>query len=90
MSLREGLRRTIDESGPEALIGATQVATGSPHNNTLSGNVQVSGTSWPSGAQTVINQSGVGGSTPPPPGSGPLHAVGAGKCLDDPSSSTTP
>ncbi len=70
--------------------GATQVATGSPHNNTLSGNVQVSGTSWPSGAQTVINQSGVGGSTPPPPpGSGPLHAVGAGKCLDDPNSTTT-
>ncbi len=158
--------------------GATQVATGSPHNNTLTGNVQVSGYNWPSGAQTVINQSGVGASgvntvtvTSPgnqsdavgtpinslqvqatdsasgqtltfsatglPPGlsisssglitgtptsggtfspvvtakdttgssgstsftwsisggstgsTGPLHAVGAGKCLDDPNSSTT-
>ena len=39
--------------------GATQVATGSPHNNTLTGNVQVSGTSWPTGAQQVINQSGI-------------------------------
>ena len=34
--------------------GATKVATGSPHNNVLSGNVQVSGTNWPSGAQQVI------------------------------------
>jgi hypothetical protein len=42
--------------------GATQVATGSPHNNTLTGNTQVSGTNWPSGAQSVINQSGVGAS----------------------------
>ena len=39
--------------------GATQVATGSPHNNTLNGNVQVSGTNWPSGAQQVISQSGI-------------------------------
>jgi hypothetical protein len=39
--------------------GATQVATGSPHNNVLSGNVQVSGTNWPSGAQQVISQAGV-------------------------------
>jgi hypothetical protein len=29
------------------------------------------------------------GVTPPPTGTGPLHAVGAGKCLDDPNSSTT-
>ena len=71
--------------------GATQVATGSPHNNVLTGNVQVSGTSWPSAAQQVIAQAGItsggggtGGST------GALHAVGAGKCLDDPSSTTTP
>jgi len=39
--------------------GATQVATGSPHNNTLTGTVQISGTNWPSGAQQVINQSGI-------------------------------
>jgi len=38
--------------------GVTNVATGSPHNNTLTGNVQVSGTNWPSAAQQVINQSG--------------------------------
>jgi len=43
--------------------GATQVATGAPHNNTLNGNVQVSGTNWPTGAQQVINQSGVGASS---------------------------
>ena len=42
--------------------GATQVATGSPHNNVLSNNVQVSGTNWPSGAQQVISQAGVQGS----------------------------
>ena len=34
--------------------GATEVATGSPHNNVLTGNVQVSGNNWPSGAQQVI------------------------------------
>ncbi|MFD1048721.1 right-handed parallel beta-helix repeat-containing protein, partial [Kibdelosporangium lantanae] len=39
--------------------GATQVATGSPHNNVLNGNVQVSGTNWPSGAQQVIASAGV-------------------------------
>jgi hypothetical protein len=68
--------------------GATQVATGSPHNNVLTGNVQVSGTNWPSGAQQVIAQAGVtgtgGGS------SGALRAVGAGRCLDVPNASTTP
>lgn len=69
--------------------GATQVATGSPHNNVLTGNVQVSGTNWPSGAQQVIAQAGVtsGGGTG---STGALHAVGAGKCLDVPNSSTTP
>jgi hypothetical protein len=69
--------------------GATQVATGSPHNNVLTGNVQVSGTNWPSGAQQVIAQAGVtsGGSTGGTTGA--LHAVGAGKCLDVPNSSTT-
>jgi len=69
--------------------GATQVATGSPHNNTLSGNVLVSGYNWPSGAQQVISQSGVGGSVSTGGSTGPLHAVGAGKCLDDPNSTTT-
>jgi hypothetical protein len=43
--------------------GATQVATGSPHNNVLSGNVQVSGYSWPQGAQQVIVQAGRQSST---------------------------
>jgi hypothetical protein len=43
--------------------GATQVATGSPHNNVLSNNVQVSGTNWPSGAQQVISQAGVQAAT---------------------------
>jgi hypothetical protein len=69
--------------------GATNVATGSPHNNVLTGNTQVSG-GWPSAAQQVINNSGIsGGTTPPPPTGSPLHAVGAGKCLDVPNSSTT-
>jgi hypothetical protein len=39
--------------------GATEVATGSPHDNVLSGNVQVSGYNWPSGAQQVISQAGL-------------------------------
>ena len=39
--------------------GATEVATGSPHNNVLSNNVQVSGYNWPSGAQQVIGQAGI-------------------------------
>ncbi|MFC5910508.1 RICIN domain-containing protein [Streptacidiphilus monticola] len=68
--------------------GATNVATGSPHNNVLSGNVQVSGTNWPAGAQEVIAQAGVttnGGN-----GTAVIHAVGANKCLDDNNWSTTP
>jgi hypothetical protein len=70
--------------------GATQVATGSPHNNVLTGNVQVSGTNWPSGAQQVIAQAGVtGGGSTGGGTTGALHAVGAGKCLDVPNSSTT-
>jgi hypothetical protein len=32
---------------------------------------------------------GSGGNPPPQTGTGPLHAVGAGKCLDDPNSSTS-
>jgi hypothetical protein len=68
--------------------GATQVATGSPHNNVLTGNVQVSGTNWPSAAQQVIQQVGVtgGGGT----NGAAVHAVGAGRCLDVPGVSTTP
>jgi hypothetical protein len=69
--------------------GATSVATGSPHNNVLSGNVAVSGTNWPSGAQQVIAQAGVTGGGTGSATTGALHAVGAGKCLDVPSASTT-
>jgi hypothetical protein len=69
--------------------GATQVATGSPHNNVLTGNVQVSGYNWPSGAQQVISQAGIPGSSSGGGGSGEVHAVGAGKCLDVPNLSTT-
>ncbi|GAB7184360.1 hypothetical protein ATKI12_4191 [Kitasatospora sp. Ki12] len=68
--------------------GATQVATGAPHNNVLTGNVQVSGTNWPSGAQQVITQAGVTGG-PGTGTTGAMHAVGAGKCLDVPNASTT-
>ena len=39
--------------------GSTEVATGSPHNNVLSNNIQVSGYNWPSGAQQVISQAGI-------------------------------
>jgi hypothetical protein len=39
--------------------GATQVATGAPHNNVLSGNVPVSGDDWPADAQQVISQAGI-------------------------------
>jgi hypothetical protein len=67
--------------------GATQVATGSPHNNVLTGNVQVSGTSWPAGAQQVMAQAGVTGGSGTGT-TGALHAVGAGKCLDVPNAST--
>ncbi|MFE9451861.1 ricin-type beta-trefoil lectin domain protein [Streptomyces sp. NPDC006739] len=68
--------------------GATNVATGSPHNNVLTGNVQVSNTNWPSDAQQVIAQAGVttgGGSNT----GTALRAVGAGKCLDVPNASST-
>ncbi|WP_328644388.1 ricin-type beta-trefoil lectin domain protein [Amycolatopsis sp. NBC_00348] len=67
--------------------GATNVATGSPHNNVLSGNVQVSGTSWPSGAQQVIAAAGPGGTGP---AAGPVRAAGAGRCLDVNGVSTAP
>ncbi|HEU5355409.1 MAG TPA: RICIN domain-containing protein [Actinocrinis sp.] len=67
--------------------GAANVDTSSAHNNVVSGNVQVSGTNWPAGAQEVINQSGVtsnGGV-----GTARLTAVGANRCLDDNNFSTT-
>ncbi|GAA1941561.1 RICIN domain-containing protein [Kitasatospora viridis] len=67
--------------------GATVVATGSPHNNVLSGNVQVSGYNWPAGAQEVIAQAGV--TTNSGIGAAPIHAVGANKCMDDNNWSTT-
>jgi Ricin-type beta-trefoil lectin domain-like len=64
--------------------GATEVATGSPHNNVLSNNVQVSGYNWPSGAQQVISEAGIqnsgGGGFP-----GGYHRLVVGNdslCLD--------
>jgi hypothetical protein len=67
--------------------GGTAVATGPPHNNVLSGNVQVSGTNWPAAAQQVIASAGLSG------GSGtlgvPVRAVGAGRCLDVNGATTT-
>ena len=68
--------------------GATQVATGPPHNNVLSGNIQVSGTNWPSGAQQVIAAAGVSGGGGSP--AVPVHAVASGRCLDVNGASTTP
>jgi Ricin-type beta-trefoil lectin domain len=83
-----GTNNTNDStfSGNWYNAGVANVATGSPHNNVLTGNVQVSGTSWPTAAQQVIAQAGVtsGGGT-----TGELHATGANKCLDVPNASTT-
>jgi hypothetical protein len=61
--------------------GVTQVASGPPHNNTLNGNVQVSGDNWPPAAQRVMDEAGIEprlrsatGSTPDPAGrSASLH-----------------
>ena len=39
--------------------GATQVATGPPHNNVLNGNVQVTDGSWPLDAQQVMYEAGI-------------------------------
>jgi hypothetical protein len=44
--------------------GATQVATGPPHYNVLTGNVLVSGTNWPAGARAVIGAAGIARPTP--------------------------
>ena len=71
--------------------GATNVATGPPHNNVLSGNVQVSGTNWPPGAQQVISAAGIGGgggsggST-----TGAVRNNAANRCLDVNNNTTTP
>ncbi|HET6704964.1 RICIN domain-containing protein [Amycolatopsis sp.] len=65
--------------------GATQVATGPPHNNVLTGNVQVSGTNWPAEARQVIAAAGTGGTGP---AASPVRALG--KCLDVSGASTTP
>ena len=69
--------------------GSTNVATGPPHNNVLSGNVQVSGTNWPSGAQQVIAATGTGsnggGST-----TGAVRNSASNRCLDINNNSTTP
>ncbi|MGW7617540.1 hypothetical protein ACWGLG_17100 [Streptomyces antimycoticus] len=37
---------------------ATQMATGPPHNNVLSGNVKVSDGNWPTAARQVMQQAG--------------------------------
>jgi hypothetical protein len=65
--------------------GATQVATGAPHNNVLSGNVAVSGNNWPLAAQQVMYDAGIEPSqrtsadAPAPPGgvtvSAPASAI---------------
>ncbi|MEV5957743.1 RICIN domain-containing protein [Streptomyces sp. NPDC051987] len=65
--------------------GNTYVATGPPHNNVLTGNVQVSGTNWPSDAQQVIQQAGVqssGGGDGFPTGYHQLGIGSSGLCLD--------
>mgnify|MGYP001050951167 CR=1 FL=1 len=61
------------------------MATGPPHNNVLTGNVQVSGTNWPSGAQQVIQQAGVqssGGGGGFPTGYHQLVTGSGSLCLD--------
>lgn len=63
----------------------TYVATGPPHNNVLTGNVQVSGTNWPQGARQVIQQTGVqrsGGGGGFPTGYHQLVIGSNGLCLD--------
>ncbi len=39
--------------------GATEVATGAPHDNVLSGNILVNGDDWPVGAEQVISEAGI-------------------------------
>ncbi len=44
--------------------GATEVATGAPHNNVLNGSILVSGYDWPTGAEQVISEAGIAQPTP--------------------------
>ncbi|HEV2784501.1 MAG TPA: ricin-type beta-trefoil lectin domain protein [Actinophytocola sp.] len=67
--------------------GATQVATGPPHNNVLSGNVQVSGT-WPTAAGQVMAQAGIEPNLRS--NISDVLALGAAKCLDVNGASTAP
>ncbi|MBN6544004.1 NEW3 domain-containing protein [Actinacidiphila bryophytorum] len=72
--------------------GATQVATGSPHNNILTGNVQVSGDSWPLAAQRVMYTAGIEPALRTPADSRPAPAgaaLTAGKSSLDAGGSTT-
>ncbi|WP_405848886.1 RICIN domain-containing protein [Streptomyces sp. NBC_01518] len=65
--------------------GNTYVATGPPHNNVLTGNVQVSGTNWPTGAKQVIQQAGVqpsGGGSGFPTGYRQLVIGNNSLCMD--------
>jgi len=64
--------------------GATEVSTGSPHNNVLNGNVLVSGYNWPAGAQQVISQAGIQNTAGAVPPAGQLiSAANTAKCVDD-------
>ncbi|MFC9691247.1 ricin-type beta-trefoil lectin domain protein [Kribbella sp. NPDC056951] len=67
--------------------GATNVATGPPHNNVVRDNVQVSG-AWPVAAQQVMAEAGIQRAVRP--STGDVLALAAGKCLEVPNSSTTP
>ncbi|WP_030164486.1 RICIN domain-containing protein [Streptomyces sp. NRRL S-813] len=61
-------------------------ATGPPHDNVLTGDVQVSGTNWPQGARRVIQQAGiqsaVGGGDGFPSGYHQLVIGNDSLCLD--------
>ena len=64
--------------------GATEVSTGSPHNNVLNGNVLVSGYNWPAGAQQVISQAGIQNTAGAVPPAGQIiSADNTAKCVDD-------
>jgi hypothetical protein len=64
--------------------GSTYITTGSPHENVSSGNIKVSGYSWPSGAAQVIAQAGLTSTV------GPIVAGDdSAKCVDDDGGSTT-
>ncbi len=78
-----GVKFANQTQGPGPCFNASCAITslqGSAPNYTLSINNQ-------SGLDRL--QYGWGGTPPPPPTGGPIHAVGAGKCLDVPNRSTT-